>query len=174
MSNVPAEAPSAARRNPTTNTVVVETDKATQAFVLASTDAGRMKWIESLARDLGILPAFAYKHRDGDSTETLGVSGPVKGKFVVIYDDMIRTGGSLKNAALAYKAAGAIGMAVVSTHGIFPGDALKMLKETGLFTKIVVTDSLPRPEALLPEFADFLEVETVASLLVANIQKSAA
>jgi hypothetical protein len=48
------------------------------------------------------------------------------------------------------------------------------LKEgTGLFTRIVVTDSLPRPEALLPQFEGFLEVESVAELLVQNIQKRA-
>ena len=145
-----------------------------ETFILASTDAGRMKWIESLAKDLGVLPAFAYKHRDGDKTESLGISGPVAGKFVVIYDDMIRTGGSLINAALAYKAAGARHIAVISTHGILPGEALDKLRKSGLFTKIVVTDSLPRPEALLAEFAGFLQVETVAPLLVSNIQKGVA
>ena len=145
-----------------------------ETFILASTDAGRMKWIESLAKDLGVLPAFAYKHRDGDKTESLGISGPVAGKFVIIYDDMIRTGGSLINAALAYKAAGARHIAVISTHGILPGEALAKLQKSGLFTKIVVTDSLPRPEALLAEFSDFLQVETVAPLLVSNIQKKVA
>jgi hypothetical protein len=52
--------------------------------------------------------AFVYKRRvDGDTTEVTGVSAEVRGKRVVIYDDMIRTGGSLVGAARAYRDAGA-------------------------------------------------------------------
>ncbi len=133
-------------------------------FVLASTDAGRMKWVESLARDLGIAPAFAYKKRLDDSTTlTLGVSGPVEGKFVVIYDDMIRTGSSLINAARAYMQAGASAVAAIATHAVLPADSLEKLQNTGLFKQIVVTDSHPR--ALELESA-FLKVESSAELFL--------
>lgn len=132
------------------------------AFVLASADAGRIKWVESLAKDLGVAPAFAYKERiDGSSTVSLGVSGPVKGKFVVVYDDMIRTGSSLIHAAEAYMAAGATGVAAIATHAVFPGDALCKMKDSGLFKQIVVTDSHPRARLLE---SDFLKVESCVEL----------
>ena len=131
-------------------------------FVLASTDAGRMKWVESLAKDMGVSPAFAYKERiDGATTVSLGVSGPVKGKFVVIYDDMIRTGSSLMNAARAYLQSGAYGVAAIATHAVFPGNALEKIQASGLFKEIVVTDSHPRSRELESEF---LTVESCAEL----------
>src|SRR4051812_18049414 len=35
-------------------------------FVLGATDAGRAKWVQSLAQGLGVEPAFVYKRRDAD------------------------------------------------------------------------------------------------------------
>src|ERR1041385_2241452 len=78
-------------------------------FVLASTDAGRAKWVESLANDMNVSAAFVYKRRlSGSETQISGINAEVKGKHVIIYDDMIRTGGSLIEAAKAYRNAGAI------------------------------------------------------------------
>ncbi|MBX9685068.1 MAG: ribose-phosphate diphosphokinase [Candidatus Obscuribacterales bacterium] len=140
-------------------------------YVLASTDAGRMKWVESLAKDLGISPAFAYKERiDGSTTVSLGVSGPVKGKFVVIYDDMIRTGSSLMNAARAYLQAGASGIAAIATHALFPGDALAKIQSSALFKEIVVTDSHPRSRELESEF---LKVESCVELFLPHTNGTA-
>ena len=137
-------------------------------FVLACTDAGRAKWVESLANDMNVTPAFVYKRRlDGDSTEVTGVSARVGGKRVVIYDDMIRTGGSLSHAAEAYRAAGATSIDAIATHGLFPGDSLAKIQATGLFGKIVVTDSHPRARALA---SDFLEVASTAELLVEHLK----
>jgi ribose-phosphate pyrophosphokinase len=123
-----------------------------ESFVLGSTDAGRAKWIESLANDLGVPAAFVYKRRTGpSSTEVTAVSTQLAGETVVIYDDMIRTGGSLMNAARAYRDAGAGRIAAVATHGVFPGDALARVRDSGLFSAIACTDSHPRAVALRGE-----------------------
>jgi ribose-phosphate pyrophosphokinase len=135
-------------------------------FVLACTDAGRAKWVESLANDLGVAVAFVYKRRHDDETTVTGVSAQVAGKRVVIYDDMIRTGGSLLNAALAYRNAGAVAIDAVATHGLFPGDSLSRLEQSGLFGRIVVTDSQPRAVALQ---RPFLEVNSTANLLTEHL-----
>lgn len=132
-------------------------------FVLACTDAGRAKWVESMANDLGITAAFAYKRRlDGSNTEVIGVSAHVKGKKVVIYDDMIRTGSSLMGAARAYRDAGAIDVSALTTHGVFPEAALDALQKSGLFSRIATTDSHPCARELA---CDFLEIHTIAELL---------
>jgi len=136
-------------------------------FVLACTDAGRAKWVESLANDLGVGVAFVYKRRlAGDQTEVTGVSAQVAGKRVVIYDDMIRTGGSLIAAAQAYRDAGAVAIDAIATHGLFPGDSLRRLQGTGLFGQIVVTDSHPRAVALA---SPFLHVVSTAPLLAEHL-----
>jgi ribose-phosphate pyrophosphokinase len=139
-------------------------------FILACTDAGRAKWVESLANDLGVQPAFVYKRRlDGGSTEVTGVSAEVAGKRVVIYDDMIRTGGSLIGAARAYKDAGAVAIDAIATHGLFPGDSLAKLEASGLFGAIVTTDSHPRAVAL---GGTFLQVASTAQLLVEHLRSN--
>ncbi|HEX2689882.1 MAG TPA: ribose-phosphate diphosphokinase [Kofleriaceae bacterium] len=135
-------------------------------FVLACTDAGRAKWVESLANDLGVAAAFVYKRRHDDATEVTGVSAQVLGKRVVIYDDMIRTGGSLLNAARAYRDAGAVAIDAIATHGLFPGDSLARLEGSGLLGRIVVTDSHPRAVALQGQF---LEVDSTAALLTGHL-----
>jgi ribose-phosphate pyrophosphokinase len=139
-------------------------------FVLACTDAGRAKWVESLANDLGVPAAFVYKRRlDGASTEVTGVSAQVAGKRVVIYDDMIRTGGSLCSAARAYRDAGAASIDAIATHGVLPGESAKKIADTGLFGTIVVTDSHPRAVALANAT---LQVDSVASLLVEHLRSN--
>lgn len=139
-------------------------------FVLACTDAGRAKWVESLASDLGVTPAFVYKRRvDGERTEVTGVSAHVRDKAVIIYDDMIRTGSSLIGAAQAYREAGASAISAIATHGLFPGDALPALAASGLFARIVCTNTHPRAHALR---SDFLQVESVAELLSKELRET--
>ncbi|MCY1053442.1 ribose-phosphate diphosphokinase, partial [Nannocystis sp. SCPEA4] len=140
-----------------------------QPFVLACTDAGRAKWVESLANDLGVTAAFVFKRRhDGERTEITAIDAQVAGKPVILYDDMIRTGGSLIGAARAYQRAGAVSLAAVATHGVFPGDALQRLQATGLFSAIACTDSHPRARALAGDDAGAappLRVASIAPLL---------
>jgi ribose-phosphate pyrophosphokinase len=131
-------------------------------YVLACTDAGRAKWVQSLAIDLGVPASFVFKHReDASHTDITAVSAHVKGKTVVIYDDMIRTGGSLMNAAKAYVREGASRVAAVTTHGVFPADALERIRASGLFMSITCTDSHPRARELAGEF---LKVDSCAPL----------
>ena len=117
------------------------------SFVLGSTDAGRAKWVESLANDLRVPAAFVFKRRvSGETTEVMAVSASLKGETVVIYDDMIRTGSSLMNAARAYREAGAGRLIAIATHGVFPGDAAQRIRASGLFEHIAVTDSHPNAQ----------------------------
>ncbi len=131
-------------------------------FVLACTDAGRAKWVESLANDVGVTAAFVFKRRlSGDRTEVSAIDAQVQGKRVVIYDDMIRTGGSLIGAARAYQRAGATSLAAVTTHALLPGDSLAKLQRSGLFTDLVCTDSHPRA-ALLAQSTETPRLEVAA------------
>ena len=135
-----------------------------QEFVLGATDAGRAKWVESLANDLGVEGAFIFKRRHEDgTTEAAAMNADVSGRKVVIYDDMIRTGGSLIGAARAYLEAGASSAAAVATHGVLPGRAFHSLRDSGLFTDIVCTDSHPRTLELAE--ARQLDIVSIAGIL---------
>lgn len=119
-------------------------------YVLGATDAGRAKWVQSLARDAGVMPAFVYKERDHQTgkVHVTGINAPVKGRQVVIYDDMIRTGSSLIQAAHAYLDAGAEAVHAITSHLVLPGDALERITQDGALTTIVGSNSHPSSQKL--------------------------
>lgn len=111
-------------------------------FIFASADAGRSKRIETLANNFGVKAAFVYKHRvDEDTVELTGVNADVKGKHVIIYDDMVRSGSTVLQAAKAYLDAGAAKVSAVFTHGVFVGDAFYNLQASGLLHKVAVCNT---------------------------------
>ena len=135
-------------------------------FVLASTDSGRAKWVESLANDLGVSASFIFKKRlSGSQIKIQAVSAQVEDKTVIIYDDMIRTGGSLVGAAQAYKNAGAKEIFAICTHGVFPSGAVDRLRQSGLFTKIACTDSHPNGMLMHQQNKDFLVLLSLGDII---------
>jgi ribose-phosphate pyrophosphokinase len=137
--------------------------------VLAATDAGRAKWVESLARDAGLPAAFVYKRRlSGEETVVTGVNADVRGRDVILYDDLLRTGGSLEGAARAYLSAGAKSLCAVVTHLVPPAGALARLQASGLFTRLVCTDSHPKSQDVDPSF---VELRSLAALLGASLSQ---
>jgi ribose-phosphate pyrophosphokinase len=111
-------------------------------YVLASTDAGRAKWVESLGRDFLMKTAFVYKQRvSGSDVKLSGINADVKGKNVIVYDDMIRSGGSLLNAIEAYRDAGADKIYVIATHGVFTPSFYK--KDWSCVSGMYCTNSHP-------------------------------
>jgi ribose-phosphate pyrophosphokinase len=132
-------------------------------FVLASTDAGRAKWVESLANDLHVRSAFVYKQRiSGSETIVTGVNADVKNKKVLIYDDMIRTGGSLRQAAQVYQAAGAKEIIAIATHGLFNDNALDKIAEQGILKSVYVTNTHPNS---LAYNHTLLKVSSISSII---------
>jgi len=149
---------------------LVTEEGAGDRFVLGATDAGRAKWVESLALGLGCPPAFVYKRRDpthGGLTVT-GVNADVEGKCVIIYDDMIRTGSSLIQAASAYRGAGATSVHAVATHLVLPNDAVERILGSGLIDTINGTNSHPNSAKIGPRG----RVVSVAELLTRAIKRS--
>lgn len=140
-------------------------------FVLGATDAGRAKWVESLANDLQVDAAFVFKRRLSESeTEVTALAADVEGRSVVIYDDMIRTGGSLVSAARSYRDAGAREVFAVCTHGVFANDSLSTIESSGALEGIACTDTRPGVHALA---GDFLRVYSVANLIAHHLETPA-
>ena len=98
-------------------------------------------------------------------TVVTSVSADVKGKHVIIYDDMIRTGGSLINAAKAYKSFGAKRISVITTHGIFVGNVIEKLIETGIIDKVICTDTHPN-SLHVDDNKGFVVVKSVAKMML--------
>lgn len=139
-------------------------------FVLGATDAGRAKWVQSLAGHLGVEPAFVYKKRDAISGElgVTGINADVRGREVVIYDDMIRTGSSLLQAGRAYRSAGATAVHAIASHLILPPGSLANLRAAGVFQTILGTDSHPGSQQLADTPG---AVASVAEMIVKALER---
>jgi ribose-phosphate pyrophosphokinase len=133
-----------------------------EPFVVGAVDAGGAKRVQGLANRLGVEAGFVFKKRLGaDRVSFTALHADVEGRPVVLCDDMVRTGGSLIQAARAYRRAGASRVAAVATHGVLPEGALDRLRDSGLLDALVVTDSHPRAVA---QADGFLRVVTVAGV----------
>lgn len=119
-------------------------------FMFASADLGRPAWVDVFAKRFGTGIAFVRKTRDKMKTETCEIIGNVRGKHVIIYDDMTRSAGTLVDAAGAYLKKGASGVSAVLSHFALNSlNALDRLLESPL-DRIVITNSHPmsQPEAV--------------------------
>jgi ribose-phosphate pyrophosphokinase len=115
--------------------------------VMIAPDAGRVKMAERYSTTLGCDLAIIHKHRSKSTknqSEARYLIGDVEGKICLTTDDMIDTAGTICTAADLLLKKGAKEIYGFSTHGVFSKPALERLKDSA-FTKIIVTDTLPRP-----------------------------
>ncbi len=112
--------------------------------VVISPDFGASKRNEAFAALFGAKYVQLSKTRDrktGD-VKVKEAKVEVKGKDVVILDDIISTGGTVKAAAETVLEQGAAKAVAMCTHGLFVGDALEKLDKAGV-KKIVGTNTVP-------------------------------
>lgn len=141
-------------------------------LVVASPDKGGVPIATAYSRRLnadGV--AIVYKERDVNAvnqSEALDLIGNVKGKTVLLVDDMIDTARTLVNAANLLKEKGAQSIWAAATHGVLSADAVERLNNSTI-EKIIITDSIPQPKEVLdnPKF----EIISVADLLAEAIQR---
>lgn len=141
-----------------------------EEVVLGAVDAGGAKRVQTLANALGVEAGFVFKRRhNGSDVSFTALAAEVSGQPVVLCDDMVRTGGSLIQAARAYREAGATRVAAVATHGVLPDGAVERLQDSGVIDTLVVTDTHPRAVA---QRSEFLRVVTIAGLLETWLDKN--
>lgn len=133
-----------------------------EPVVLASTDMGRAKWIEKLSLLTGLESAYIMKKRlSGEETQVVALNAEVKDKNVAIFDDMIRSGSSILNAAAAYKQAGAKKIYVLAVHGVFTPGALNKMKNSGLIHQIYCTNTHCNTQKINDDFVKIYDISDV-------------
>lgn len=141
-------------------------------IVVASPDKGGVVRATGYARLLGIHDiAIVYKQRDinfNDKSESLAMVGEVKDRDVLLVDDMISTGGTLISAANFLKQQGAKSVRAAVTHGLFAGNALKMLTNSALY-EVIVTDTIANRKEVLEH--PKISIVSVAPLLAEAIRR---
>tara|TARA_Y100000739_G_C20586652_1_gene455618 strand:+ start:49 stop:660 length:612 start_codon:yes stop_codon:yes gene_type:complete len=116
----------------------LDSDKCT---VLAP-DVGSAAMGQSYAKRLGFHFALIDKRRYApNKAEVSHLIGDLKGKDVMIIDDMIDTAGTTVSAAKAAITEGANSVIAVATHGVLSGPALERLDNAPI-DKIILTDTI--------------------------------
>ncbi len=112
-------------------------------LVIVSPDVGGIKMARAYAKMLGANFAVVDKRReDAAKTHVMHIIGEVKGKNVVIVDDLISTGGSVAEAAKALKAFGALDIYVVAVHPVLAGPAIERLQGAPI-KELIVSNTIP-------------------------------
>jgi ribose-phosphate pyrophosphokinase len=135
--------------------------------VSVAPDAGRAKMGVKFSQMIDADFAIMHKTRPAhDVAAVTEVTGHVRGKVALVGDDVIMTGGTLISGARALREAGATGVYVFATHGIFAKGALERFAAVDELDGIVVTDTVPIDPLKRP---DKLTVLTVSGLLAETI-----
>ncbi len=113
-------------------------------LVIASPDTGGAKRAAAYAKFLNTDLVICFKQRKKAGViESMQVIGDVKGKDVVLVDDIIDSGGTITKAADMMMEQGATSVRAVCTHAVFSGNAVEKLVKSSL-QEIIVSDTMPR------------------------------
>jgi ribose-phosphate pyrophosphokinase len=134
--------------------------------VIAAPDIGGSKRANAYSRFLNTEMVICYKLRKkANIISEMKVIGDVKGKDIIIVDDMIDTAGTVCLAADMMTEEGANSIRVVATHPVLSGPAYERINESSI-TELVVTDTIP-----LRGHSDKIKVISVAELFADVINK---
>jgi ribose-phosphate pyrophosphokinase len=141
-------------------------------LVVASPDVGGVKRAEALRqalqarRDDPVSSAFMEKHRSAGVVSGETLVGDVAGRTVILVDDLIASGGTLRRASEACRQDGAQRVIGVATHGAFSAAAAEQLGRS-VFDELMVTDTI----AATPTWPTELEVLPTAALFARAIDR---
>jgi len=111
--------------------------------VVVSPDTGGVERARAFGKRLGASLAIIDKRREGpNEAEVMNIIGNVKGKRIIILDDMIDTAGTVVQAARAMKEAGALEISICCTHPVLSGLALDRIEGSEI-NEVIVTDTIP-------------------------------
>jgi ribose-phosphate pyrophosphokinase len=137
-------------------------------LVIVSPDVGGIKTARAYAKRMGAGLAIVDKRRvSPEKAEAMNILGEVEGRDAVLVDDLIATGGSLIEAAIALKKVGVKRIFAAITHGVLSGDAVKNI-EHSVLEELLITDTIPfSQEKTSPK----VKVLSVASLFAEAIKR---
>lgn len=130
-------------------------------LVVVSPDLGGVTRARDLATRLGVDIAIIDKRRpEPNVAEIMNIIGRIKGKRVIMVDDIIDTAGTITQGAEALLEKGALEVYACCSHAVLSGPAINRLANSVL-TEVVVTNTIPLPRE---KELDKIKVLSVASL----------
>lgn len=140
-----------------------------EEVIVVSPDVGGTLRARALAKRIDCDLAIVDKRRErAGHSEVMNIIGDVAGKTCILIDDIIDSAGTLCNASVALKEAGAKSVVAYVTHGVLSGGAVGRVAASPL-ESLVVTDSILATEAV--RLADNIRQLGIAPLLGEAIQR---
>jgi len=131
--------------------------------VMVSPDVGGVVRARAMAKKINTDLAIIDKRREkAGMSEVMNIIGDVEGKDCVMVDDIVDSAGTLCNAAVALKNAGAKSIHAYIVHGVLSGGAVARVAASPI-EKLVITDSIGATEAI--RISQNIEQLSVAPLL---------
>lgn len=123
--------------------------KLPEGLTVVSPDVGGVVRARAMAKRLDAQLAIIDKRRErAGESEVMNIIGDVDGRDCIMVDDIVDSAGTLCNAAVALKNAGAKSVSAYVTHGVLSGGAVERVEKSPL-TNLVVTDSIAATEEVL-------------------------
>ena len=133
------------------------------AVVVGSPDGGGGVRARNIAKRIEADLAIIDKRRErAGVSEVMNIIGDVSGRRCILIDDIVDSAGTLCNAAVALKEAGASSVTAYVTHGVLSGGAVARVSASPL-DSLVITDSIMATEAV--RVSQTVRQITVAPLL---------
>lgn len=139
-----------------------------EGAAVVSPDRGGKSRSERFAQNAGLPVVYLEKTRDSITGEVMvtGIDGVVRGKPVIMFDDIINTGATAVKTSEFVQKEGATAVYFLATHAVLAGSGAAALAGSGI-TRVLVTDSIHIPED--KKFAT-LAVASVAALIADAIR----
>lgn len=116
-------------------------------LTIVSPDVGGVVRARALASRLNADLAIIDKRRErAGVSEVMNIIGDVEGRNCVLVDDIVDSGGTLCNAAVALMEKGATSVHAYVTHGVLSGKAVEKVAASPL-QALVTTDSIQATDA---------------------------
>lgn len=117
-------------------------------LTIVSPDVGGVVRARALASRLNADLAIIDKRRErAGVSEVMNIIGDVEGRNCVLVDDIVDSGGTLCNAAVALMEKGALSVHAYVTHGVLSGKAVEKVASSPL-QALVTTDSIQATDAV--------------------------
>ncbi|MEO5617692.1 MAG: ribose-phosphate pyrophosphokinase [Candidatus Eisenbacteria bacterium] len=136
-------------------------------LMVVAPDIGSVKMARAYAKRLGAELGLVDKRRPKpDSVEIMNIIGDVKGKNVILFDDVVTTARTLCQAAEAIRNAGAVDIYAGVTHGVFGPSSLDRIQASPI-KELMITDSVNHGGTLPPNVIEL----SIAPLLGEAVQR---
>lgn len=114
-----------------------------EPMIVVSPDVGGVVRARAIAKRLhdADLAIIDKRRQKTNESQVMNIIGDVSGKSCIIVDDMVDTAGTLCNAAMALKEAGAKKVVAYCTHPILSGPAVDNISHSEI-DELVVTDTI--------------------------------